>query len=263
MSNIYFLSKSEVTSKVNEVFSSSNKICFDQDTINSNHCFMISDGISALDCLEILRNRQIKNIVQNSIQDLSEKLNFLKSFELNSKDYFESNLSLVDSEIITVSFSLNDDRNKIIEKAFLLSGIDLDMTKYQYLYQVAAELVMNAQIDAPKLSTKVNVADSLLVIEKNLSKGLIAISTIDNYGSLDPYKMLENIYAAFKDGFRDALSKNSIGAGLGSAIIYEHVDSLFIGAVSGEFSRVSAVLPYGISEKKINQIQKSLHIIKG
>lgn len=263
MSNIFSLSKADVQSQIKEAFAPEAKFCFEHNEIKAATCYMATDSLPALDCLSLIRERQITNVVQNSIQCLADKLQFLKVVDYKSEDFFDAKLSLINAEVFCLSFDLTEDRSELIQKAFLQAHIDLDMTKYQYLFQVATELVMNAQIDAPKISIKTNVPDSLLVVEKNIAKGLVAISVIDNYGSLDCYKMLENIYAAHKHGFRNSMSKNSIGAGLGSALIYEHVDSLAMGVVPEVMSRVSAILPYGVSEKKINQIQKSIHIIKG
>lgn len=263
MSNIFHLSKTDAQQQITDVFSSEDRFCYSQGEIKADSRFMVADDMSPLDCLSLIRDRQITSVMQNSLQNITDKLNFLKSVDCKAIDFFNKDLRLIEHDAFIQSFSLDDDREKIIEQAFMPADLDIDMTKYQYLFQVAAELVMNAQIDAPKISGNTKVPMSLLVVEKNKNKGLVAISVIDHYGSLDCYKMLENIYSAHKNGFRDAMSKNSIGAGLGSAMIYQHVDSLIMGAIPGKMSRVSAILPYGVSGKKINQIQKSIHIIKG
>lgn len=263
MSNVFSLSQADVQKQITDVFSSVDKFCYSQGDVKANSCYMVTDSLSAVDCLSLIRGRQITSVLQNSIQCLADKLNFLKSVDYKLEDYFNKDLSFLDADVVIQPFGMNDDRTEVIEQAFLPADLEIDMTKYQYLFQVAAELVMNAQIDAPKISGKTNAAKSLLVVEKNQSKGLVAISVIDHYGSLDCYKMLDNVYAAHKDGFRNSMSKNSIGAGLGSAMIYEFVDSLMMGVIPDVMSRVAAILPYGVSEKKINQIQKSIHIIKG
>jgi hypothetical protein len=263
MSNIFHLSQLDAKKQVADAFSSDDKFCYSSADVKNTSSYMVADNLSAFDCLALIRDRKVTSIVQNSIQGLSDKLIFLKAIDYKFEDYFNKDLKMISTDGVIQSFGMSDDRDEIIGQAFLPADLDMDMTKYQYLFQVAAELVMNAQIDAPKISGKFNVPNSLLVVEKNKDKGLVAISVIDYYGSLDCYKMLENIYAAQKDGFRDSMSKNSIGAGLGSAMVYEHVDSLIIGVIPGVISRVTAILPYGVSEKKINQIQKSIHIIKG
>ncbi|AZZ36325.1 hypothetical protein CIK05_05820 [Bdellovibrio sp. qaytius] len=263
MSNIFHLGNTDAKQQITDTFGSEAKFCYSQADIKAAHSYMVTDNMSPLDCLSVIRDRKITNVVQNSIQCLSDKLQFLKTIDYKFEDYFDPKLSLLSGDVVCVPFMLTEDRTEVIQKAFLQAYLDLDMTKYQYLFQVATELVMNAQIDAPKISKKTNVANSMLIVEKNMAKGLVSISTIDHYGSLDPYKMLENIYAANKNGFRDSMSKNSIGAGLGSALIYEHTDSLVMGVIPDVMTRVSAILPYGVSEKKINQIQKSIHIIKG
>lgn len=263
MSSIFSLSQNDAKRQIVEVFSSDEKFCYSQREATASACYMVTDNLSAVDCLSTLRGQKITSLLQNSIQSLSDKLSFLKLVDYRAEDYFLEKVSLLNSEVITVNFDLQDDRTQIIEQAFHNALLDIDMVKYQYIHQVALELVMNAQIDAPKVSSKTNVRPSVLVVEKNIEKDLVAVSVIDYYGSLDCYKMLENIYAAHKDGFRNSMSKNSIGAGLGSALVYEYADSLFIGVIPGEMSRVTAVLPYGVSEKRVNQTQKSIHIIKG
>ena len=263
MSNIFHLGKADAKHQVSEAFSSDDKFCYSQAEIKSSNCYLVADNMSHLDCLTVIRDRKITNLLQNSLQSLTDKLQLLKTIDYKIEDYFDPKLSLLGSDVVCMPFTLTEDRSEVIQNAFLQAYLDLDMTKYQYLFQVATELVMNAQIDAPKISKKTNVANSMLLVEKNMTKGLVSISTIDHYGSLDPYKMLENIYAANKNGFRDSMSKNSIGAGLGSALIYEHTDTLVMGVIPDVMTRVSAILPYGVSEKKINQIQKSIHIIKG
>lgn len=263
MSNIFHLSHADAKQMVTQTFSTDAKFCYSQAEINASNCYLVADNMSPLDCLAVIRERQITNLIQNSLQVLSDKLQLLKAIDYKREDYFHDKFSLLGAEVICLPFTLNEDRSEVIQKAFLLADLDLDMTKYQYLFQVATELVMNAQIDAPKISNKKDVVNSMILVEKNMAKGLVSISTIDHYGSLDPYKMLENIYAANKNGFRDSMSQNSIGAGLGSALIFEHTDTLIMGVIPGVMTRVSAILPYGISEKKINQIQKSIHIIEG
>lgn len=264
MSSQFSQTAAEAQMQVTQVFSSESKFCFDRDCHGDQKIYLVSSDLSAIECLEIIRQKKVKTVLQNSLQTLSDKLGFLKKVDDQRDVYFSENLSFLDAEMSLVKFSVSDLREHVIEKAFTSAAIDLDMTKYQYVFQVALELVMNAQIDAPKLSNQTLTQNpSMLICEKNLSKGLVAISVIDHYGSLDCYKMLENIYLAHKNGFRDSMSKNSVGAGLGSALIYEYSDSLFVGVIPGQMTRVTAILPYAVSEKKINQIQKSIHIIKG
>lgn len=261
MSN-FQLSRAETEKKVKEVFSTDAKFCYSLSEAKGMVPYIVGDGISPRDCLMLIREKKATNLLQNSIQCLTDKLNFLKLIDYNYEDFFQESLQFIDAEIICKNFDHSADRSAVIQSAFHDAFLEIDMTKYQYIYQVAAELVMNAQIDAPTMSENLHVSQSSLIVEKNISKGLVAISVIDRYGSLNCYKMLENIYAAHRDGFRNAMSKNSVGAGLGSALIYEYADSLFIGAKPDEVSRVTAILPYGLSEKRVHQMQKSIHIIK-
>lgn len=260
--NIFKMDMSEAKDTVKKIFSTDEKFSFCPDKIFSSTSYCIADSLSALDCLTLIRDKKTDHIMQNSIQSLEDKLELLKLIDYKNEDFFEDKLSILNADKVSTQFNIDTDRTQLVEKTFQDINLNLDMVKYQYLHQVAIELVMNAQIDAPKISNYKAVNDSILIMEKNAAKGLFAISVIDFYGSLDSYKMLENIYAAHKNGFRNSMSKNSIGAGLGSAMIYEYSDSLFIGVLPNKISRVTAILPLGISEKKTIQIQKSIHLVK-
>lgn len=62
-------------------------------------------------------------------------------------------------------------------------------------------------------------------------------------------------------GMSNAINFGRGGAGVGSSIIFNYVDSLYLGCIPNKITRVSVVMPYNKSEKKLELIQKSLNIV--
>lgn len=261
-SNLFKLNLDEVQKNTEKVFGRDNKFSFDLESLHKDSKCLVSDNLTSLECLSVIRNKSVKHVLQNSIQSLDDKLDKLKDIFFSNEKYFEENFRLLSGVSYVQVFNIQSDRYDIVDETFSKMSSFSENIKDQSLKQVTTELIMNAQIDAPKISGNKSTKDSILVLEKDDSKGLFAISVIDYYGSLDCYKMLENIYAAHKNGYHNAMSQNSIGAGLGGAMMYELADSLYIGAIPNQVSRVSVVLPYRVSERKIDHIQKSIHLIK-
>ena len=224
-----------------------------------NKEILFADKLSPLDCLDIILSQKTQHCVQNSLEPLDNKCQFLNKIYVDKLDFFSPQFDVIQGSTCTIDFNDASSRDDLIKKALSQLGLNADSQKLAGICQTLEELIMNAQVDAKKLSKKEVLDHSKLMI--NVSNQLIAISIIDFYGTLDCYKLLKHIQSALTLGFDKAMSKNSIGAGLGSALVYEHCDSLIMGSVPNEVTRVTVVLPLAVSEKKKQFIQKSIHII--
>ncbi len=222
---------------------------------------LCADQLSPIECLDVILSKKTQHCIQNSLESLESKCDFLNKIYVNKFDFFSPHFEVIQGNSCILDFNDISSRDDLINKALSQLGLNADSQKLSSICQTLEELVMNAQVDAKKLSKKVVLDHSKLIL--NVSSQLIAISIIDFYGTLDCYKLLKHIQAALTLGFDKAMSKNSIGAGLGSAIVYEHCDSLIMGVIPNEITRVTVILPLAVSEKKKQYIQKSIHIISG
>lgn len=220
---------------------------------------LCADQLTPLECLDVILSKKTQHCIQNSLEPLESKCDFLNKIYVNKLDFFDPQFEVIRGKSCVLDFNDVSSRDDLINKALSQLGLNADSQKLSGICQTLEELIMNAQVDAKKLSKKEVLAPSKLIL--SVSNQLIAISIIDFYGTLDCYKLLKHIQAAFTLGFDKAMSKNSIGAGLGSALVYEHCDSLIMGVIPNEVTRVTVILPLAVSEKKKQFIQKSIHII--
>jgi len=262
---MFSIGQSEITKikhYIESHFSNAENFCYKNEDVDQSKTILVTDGLDSVQVLDMLINKNLKCVLQNSIQDLQAKIQILLRVGSNKGLFFDSSFSFIDGNIMIQKFTSLDDRESILENFFLFNNLDLEMVKNQKLYQVTQELIMNAQIDAPKFAQDQKDKVSSVIIEKNESLNLVAISVIDEYGSLSISKMLDKMYKAHSQGFRESMSEIGHGAGLGSAMLYHCVDSLSIGCIPGKKTRVTAIMPLGLSEKKIDLIQKSICIVE-
>ena len=250
---------------VKKYFNDELKFSFSVSDIKNSHLYLIENIKNTYQCLEtIIQNKSIKHLIQNSIQDLDSKLKVLLKLIDRKDSFFDPNTKLIDDNSQIGIFEIDKDRDTFVENALNQMSVNLDMIKYQYLKQIAIELIMNTQIDAPLLANKnnqfLNIKKSLLVLEISEDKDLFSISTIDYFGSLDCYKLLNHISDSITKQYKDTIGKNAVGAGLGSALCFEHCDSVYLGVKKNNVTRVSYVVPFRVSGKKIFEVQKSIHV---
>jgi hypothetical protein len=133
-----------------------------------------------------------------------------------------------------------DNRLTHIESIFKWLELDMMSSRAQPMVQVIEELIMNAQITAPLQRQNVTPKNVELKIDKFL-------------------KRIEN---AFTVGLGKSINFGRGGAGLGSSIIYKYAESIYLGCITEQCTRVSIIMPFNKSEKVFSTIQKSIHVIK-
>ncbi len=229
---------------------------------NISDRILLSNNLSGIEVVDIALEKKLNAVLQNSIFSLQEKLSLLHKIDV--ENIFDPDFPIIESKPKFFDYKFQDDRVEIINALFELFGVNLRYSKNSELYNVAQELMMNANnaILAAQSDQK-NVEGLKLIFECNNSKNLFAISVIDPAGVLAPYSLLQQIQSVFNKGFKQGMSKKKEGAGLGSSIIFNSCDTLIMVIKPQVSTRVTVVLPYLIAQKKIDQIQKSLMIIGG
>lgn len=221
---------------------------------------LISDTLSADKVIELVLSKSAHHVVQNSLQSLSEKIDFLNRLHVDREKFFDKEFSLLSgSTSIEFSFSQFRDRYELIETIFAKLKIDSNQNRFKGFYQVLNELVMNVQMDAVQQSRNNNKEDSVIKIEQ--VDNLVGLSVIDYYGSLNCLDLLSMISHALKVGLDKSIRFDTKGAGLGSSIIFNQCDSLILGSRPDKVTRISAIFPFNVSENDTNFLQKSLHVV--
>lgn len=223
---------------------------------------LFEDQLSESQIVQLVMYRELKHVIQNSIQSADEKIEFLNSLIRDNKDYFGLDFNMLEegsaSEIF--EFTALTNREELIHKICEFCLLDPTSSRATRAVEVMEELIMNAQINAPLLRQGSISARSFIKVE--YSDKLMAISAVDYYGSLDWKKFLKKIENGLALGLDKALNFGRGGAGIGSTIIFRNCDSLFLGVIPSKKTRVSVIMPYKAADKKYENIQKSIHIIE-
>ena len=221
---------------------------------------LFEDSLTDSQLLELILYRNVKHIVQNSFQSAKDKLEFLKKVCLHTDRFFDINFNLLGDTAKTnlVEFNHLTSRNDIIDEVCNFASLSASSSRATKPLQTIEELLMNAQVSAVGGRPKSIHIKSHLKVE--LSDDLIAFSTFDPYGSLDSKKFFKKIEAGQVLGLDQSMNYGKGGAGVGSSLIYQNCDSLFIGVQPLKKTRVSVIMPYNVTERKYEGIQKSVHI---
>ena len=132
------------------------------------------------------------------------------------------------------------------------NGKDLAMSSPAYSIYADPKIIENKKQVAQVLSKYLNEPASKIV----------AISLIDDYGTLIYSKFLNQIESCLNIGVSASINHNrQRGAGIGSSIIFNAIDSLYLGCIAGKKTRVTAIIPFGISDKIQEKLQKSIFLI--
>jgi hypothetical protein len=223
---------------------------------------LITDQVEEKQVLNLALRQEIHHVVQNSLQSLDDKVQRLNSLTEDYRKYFHSHFNILLNPEAVKIFSIGPKDNRLTHIELIFKFLDIDMmsSRAQPMVQVIEELIMNAQITAPL--QRQNVTPKSIEIKIERKKDLIAISAIDYYGTLGVDKFLKRIENAFSVGLGQSINFGRGGAGLGSSIIYKYAESIFLGCITEQCTRVSVVMPFNKSEKIFSTIQKSIHVIK-
>ena len=225
-------------------------------------CTLFEDGITDNQLLEYLTYRNYKSIVQNSYQPALEKLELLKKLSYNRLNFFNLEFNLLEDGAAAKNFvfTQNTPRDDIFKEVCEFTVMDPESARSAKARQTVEELLMNAQITAPSTKNSTERAASYLKVE--YTDSLIAFSAFDDYGSLDCKKFLKKVETGLALGLNKSINFGKGGAGLGSSLIFQNSDSLFLGVNANKKTRVSSIMPYNVTERKFEGMQRSLHIIE-
>ncbi len=222
----------------------------------------LEDQLSSKQVIELAHRQNIDYVIQNSLQPFAEKVKTLAALDKNSSDFYREDFTFFPNPISKhkITFDCNTPRKTILNLAFHRLEVDVEANRSHCLKSALEELIMNAQIDARNLDHAKQNLKSTLLIEK-MDK-MAAVSTIDLYGTLTYGKFTGQVESVLNIGVTGSINHNrQRGAGLGSSIIFNASDSLYLGCIPGEKTRVTAIIPFGLSDTNQEKLQKSLFLI--
>lgn len=220
------------------------------------------DSLSPAQILQIVLRSDISHVIQNSFESIEDKLHFMKRLDQDYMKFYETSFLILNAPDVSELFAFQriEKKENMLIKIFDFLKIDRHQPRHFGAASVISELIMNAQ--AISESHK-DVADTNIIkilVEKN--KNLIAFSVFDNAGALSFNKFLKKIESTTELGYRESINFGRGGAGIGTSIIYNNSESIYLSCKQSVITRVSAVVPYNKKEVDLESMQKSIHVIR-
>ncbi len=224
-------------------------------------CLLIEDNLKPQQIIQMCLDRNIKHIIQNSKIPLIDKINYIDSILKNPIKFMTFNQRFFESSEKHICFGFNSKENRTELVNRVLSFFELDPKNHntEHILKSVEELIMNAQVHAPRIGDFKSPHNMSFIAEK---KGdIMALSVFDDYGSMNINKFLNKILNTFTIGTADSINYGTGGAGLGSSIIFQCAESLYIAVLPKRITRVTILTPIKVRAKDREIEQKSIHII--
>ena len=222
---------------------------------------LVEDGLNPSQILEMCINRNLKHVIQNSKMSLDQKFAIAQKLLRNPIESLNFDFPLFESSDInhTFEFSSDTNRSKLLSTVLDKLGVDIKNHNQQHIVTSVEELIMNAQVHAPRYGAFKSPHRMSFLMEKK--DDYVALSVFDDYGTLTINKFLNKILNTFTLGVKESINYGTGGAGLGSSIIFANAEVLYIGVLPKRITRVTVLCPLKKREKEKELEQKSIQII--
>lgn len=222
---------------------------------------LVEDGLSPSQILEMCINRNLKHVIQNSKMPLDQKFEIAQRLLRNPVESLNFSFPLFEEPEIRHSFEFSSDTKRSILVNTVLNklGVDIKNHNQEHIVTSAEELIMNAQVHAPRYGAFKSPHRMSFLTEKK--DDYVALSVFDDYGTLTINKFLNKILNTYTVGVKESINYGTGGAGLGSSIIFANAEVLYLGVLPKRITRVTVLCPIKKREKEKELEQKSIQII--
>lgn len=226
-----------------------------------NDCILIEDNLKPQQIIQMCLDRNIKHIIQNSKIPLIDKINAIDEILMNPLKFMTFNQKFYsdNEEQMCFGFHSKEDRSELVNRVLNFFEIDPKNHNTEHILKSVEELIMNAQVHAPKIGDFKSPHNMSFLAEKKGPN--IALSVFDDYGSMNINKFLNKILNTYTIGTADSINYGAGGAGLGSSIIFQSAEALYIAVLPKRITRVTIVTPIKVRAKDREIEQKTIHII--
>ena len=224
---------------------------------------LLVDGLTNEQVIQLVLRSEISHVIQNSFESIESKIKLIQRLDKNYMGFYDSKFTILEKpeEMQEFTFLRSENREIVLDKVSVFLKIDRLKTRHFNLISVLNEMIMNAQAVSMSLKSTINFPSIIrLVVEK--SKDLVVFSVFDNAGILNFDKFFKKIEQTQELGYRQSINFGHGGAGIGTSIIFNNSDSIFLSCMPNQLTRVSAVIPFNKSEEELTLGQKSIHLIR-
>lgn len=230
-------------------------------TVLKEDLILVDDNLKPQQIIQMSLDRNIKHIIQNSKLPLAEKFLIIDAALKDPINFLTFYTKIFTKDTIDLKFSFHskENRTELVNKIMLHLGLEQKNHNTEHILKISEELIMNAQMHAPKIGDFKSPHNMGFLVEKK--NDYVALSVFDDYGSLNLNKFFNKILNTFSMGHASSINYGLGGAGLGSSIIFDSAEVFYIGLLPKKITRVTVLCPIKVRAKDREVEQKSIHII--
>lgn len=238
-----------------------------QELVNSkaDPCIIVEESLEPEQVVAAFNSHNLQHLVQKNKGHFEKSLVSAGRLIKDGADYFKPDYCFPFEEperTVTIPFRSSADKPALKKDALEFIEAIGSVSVTTSADAIIEELYMNAVIDAPREAAKKNivVADPVSEIFLCQTEKWLQISCSDPFGSLDVSKFLHRMQEVYSKGAGNAINLSSGGgAGLGCVILFEQSTCLILGVQPRKKTKVTCLIPLGVSNRKRAEMKKSLH----
>lgn len=226
---------------------------------------VVDDTLEPLQVILNITSKNINHLLQKNTGRFEEDLLFSGQLAGNPEAYFHDEFLAFNGDAKAqkkIEFKGAEDKSNL--KALALEFIETlaSAAVTQCAESVIEELYMNAAIDAPREGQKLGLSTDGKASSMFFARGdkYLQISCSDPYGSLKIEKFLARMNEVYEKGAGEVINMSGNGgAGLGCVILFENCCTMILGVQQKKMTKVTCLIPLGVSSRQRAQMKKSLH----
>jgi hypothetical protein len=225
----------------------------------------VDESLEPNQVVDVITKKDVNHVVQKNQGRFEGSLISTGRLVSALGDYFLSEYCFfIDplQDSLKIDFRGPSDKLKIKQNLFSFAEKTKSLSVQSSADAVVEELYMNAVFDAPREAARRGqpVVDQACEIFLARNAHWFQISCTDPYGSLEVRRFLARMSEVYSRGAGEAINLTKTGgAGLGCVILFEHSSCLILGVDPGVRTKVTCLIPLGISNRNRSQMRKSLH----
>lgn len=225
----------------------------------------VDETLEPAQVLAEIEKKKIHHLLQKNKERFHGDVSAAGKLAEDPEAYFEAQYKVFSEPSLgetRVSFAGPEHKDEMKERSMEFIGRLRSSAVSQSAESIIEELYMNAVMDAPRAAGKAGIPGKKQesTIYLAYSRLSLQISCSDPFGSLDTRKFLARMSEVYRDGAGKAMNLSiGDGAGIGCVILFENCTSLILGVRSGQITKVTCVIPLGVSSRQRTQMRKSLH----
>lgn len=237
----------------------------DSQTAPAEPCVFVEESLEPQQVVEVVQKRNLRHIVQKNEGYFGGSLAAAGRLLQSRNEYFQSEYCFSTEPILKthlISFAGPADKAKLKTESTQFIELLKSAAVGSASDAIIEELYMNAVIDAPREAGHkgIKVQDPVCELFLCQTESWLQISCADPYGSLAVTKLIARMNEVYTRGAGNAINlEGNEGAGLGCMILFEQSVCLILGVHAGKKTKVTCLIPLGISNRRRAEMKKSIH----